>query len=82
MPGVLLIHGTSPADKNDTLGPVLKNQPPPPQPLLQIAKYLSEREFAVLRYDKRGVGGNLTILDKNVCEMLQSMISFMTQGKP
>jgi uncharacterized protein len=33
---------------------------------LQIAKYLSERGFAVLRYDKRGVGGNLTILDKNV----------------
>ena len=33
---------------------------------MQIAKYLSERGFAVLRYDKRGVGGNLTIADKNV----------------
>jgi pimeloyl-ACP methyl ester carboxylesterase len=33
---------------------------------LQIAQYLSERGFAVLRYDKRGVGGNLTIADKNV----------------
>jgi pimeloyl-ACP methyl ester carboxylesterase len=65
-PGVLLIHGTGPADKNETLGLVLKNGPPPDQPLLQIAKYLSERGFAVLRYDKRGVGGNLTILDKNV----------------
>jgi pimeloyl-ACP methyl ester carboxylesterase len=65
-PGVLLIQGTGPSDKNETLGLVVKNKPPPPQPLLQIAKYLSERGFAVLRYDKRGVGGNLTIADKNV----------------
>src|SRR5437868_5727082 len=65
-PGVLLIHGTGPADKNETLGLVLKNGPPPDQPFLQIAKYLSERGFAVLRYDKRGVGGNLTIADKNI----------------
>jgi pimeloyl-ACP methyl ester carboxylesterase len=65
-PGVILIAGTGPADKNETLGLVLKNKPPPIQPLLQISKYLSERGFAVLRYDKRGVGGNLTIADKNV----------------
>jgi uncharacterized protein len=65
-PGVLLIAGTGPTDKNETLGLVLKNKPPPAQPLLQIAKYLSERGFAVLRYDKRGAGGNFTILDKNV----------------
>src|SRR5215212_8415333 len=65
-PGVLLIAGTGPADKNETLGLVLKNKPLPAQPLLQIAKYLSERGFAVLRYDKRGVGGNFTNVDKNV----------------
>jgi uncharacterized protein len=65
-PGILLIQGTGPNDKNETLGLVLKNKPPPPQPLLQIAQYLSERGFAVLRYDKRGVGGNFTIIDKNV----------------
>jgi pimeloyl-ACP methyl ester carboxylesterase len=65
-PGVLLIAGTGPTDKNETLGLVLKDKPPPDQPLLQIAKYLSERGFAVLRYDKRGVGGNLTIADKNI----------------
>jgi uncharacterized protein len=65
-PGVLLIQGTGALDKNETLGLVLKNKPPPPQPLLQIAKYLSERGFAVLRYDKRGVGGNLTVIDKDV----------------
>jgi uncharacterized protein len=33
---------------------------------LQIAQYLSERGFAVLRYDKRGIGANHTILDTNV----------------
>ena len=65
-PGVLLIQGTGSTDKNETLGLVLKNKPLPAQPLLQIAKYLSERGFAVLRYDKRGVGGNFTIIDKNV----------------
>jgi pimeloyl-ACP methyl ester carboxylesterase len=65
-PGVLLIQGSGPTDKNETLGLVLKNKPLPTQPLLQIAKFLSERGFAVLRYDKRGIGGNFTILDKNV----------------
>jgi hypothetical protein len=39
---------------------------PPAQPIFQIAQYLSERGFAVLRYDKRGVGANFTILDSNV----------------
>jgi dienelactone hydrolase len=38
----------------------------PPVPFFQIAQYLSERGFAVLRYDKRGVGENHTILDANV----------------
>jgi len=32
----------------------------------QIAPYLSERGFAVLQYDKRGVGANYTVLDPNV----------------
>jgi Dienelactone hydrolase and related enzymes len=40
----------------------------PPTLFFQIAQYLSERGFAVLRYDKRGVGANLTILDSNVWE--------------
>jgi pimeloyl-ACP methyl ester carboxylesterase len=39
---------------------VLKNGPKPLTPYLQIAQYLSERGFAVLRYDKRGVGANIT----------------------
>jgi uncharacterized protein len=54
------------ADKNETIGYVLKNEPPPPKPFWQIAKYLSERGFAVLRYDKRGFGANHTIINENV----------------
>ena len=64
-PGVLLIHGFGANDKNGTLGFVHKNGPKPLTPLWQIAQYLSERGFAVLRYDKRGVGANFTI-DQNV----------------
>jgi pimeloyl-ACP methyl ester carboxylesterase len=58
-PGVLLVHGTGPTDMNETLSPDVK-------PFWQIAQYLSERGFAVLRYDKRGVGANATIIDLNV----------------
>lgn len=38
---------------------------PPTSPYSHMAEYLSEREFAVLRYDKRGVGPNFTISDSN-----------------
>src|SRR5215469_16727049 len=64
-PRVLLIHGSGANDKNGTLGFVHKNGPKPLTPLWQIAQYLSERGFAVLRYDKRGVGANFTI-DQNI----------------
>ncbi len=58
-PSVLLIHGSGAVDQNETLA---KNA----KPFWQIAQYISERGFAVLRYDKRGVGANNTILDTNV----------------
>ncbi|MFZ0325831.1 MAG: alpha/beta fold hydrolase [Nitrososphaeraceae archaeon] len=64
-PGVLLIHGSGANDKNETLGYVHKGGPKPTTPFWQIAQYLSERGFAVLRYDKRGIGANYTI-DQNV----------------
>ena len=38
----------------------------PPRPFFQIAEYLTERGFAVLQYNKRGIGENVTILDSNV----------------
>jgi len=65
-PGVLLIHGSGAHDKNETLGYVHKSGAQPPKPFWQIAQYLSERGFAVLRYDKRGIGANKTILNNNV----------------
>ena len=69
-PGVLLIPGSGVTDKNGTVGFIHKdgsNQTmSSPTPLLQIAQYLSERGFGVLRYDKRGVGTNNTILDSDV----------------
>ena len=65
-PGVLLISGSGANDKNETLGFVHKIGPKPPTPFWQIAQYLSERGFGVLRYDKRGVGANFTINDQNI----------------
>jgi len=65
-PSVLLIPSYGIADKNETIGVIHKNSPKPPTPLWQISQYLSERGFAVLRYNKRGVGANHTILDTNV----------------
>ena len=70
-PGVLLVHGGGPTDMNYTQGVVsIDNKTGskvyPPTFLFQIAEYLSERVFVVLRYDKRGIGANHTILDSNV----------------
>ncbi len=58
-PGVLLVAGSGAVDMNETLAPDAK-------PFWQISQYLSERGFAVLRYDKRGVGANSQIIDTNV----------------
>ena len=40
---------------------LLRPGPKPATNQWRIAQYLSERGFAVLRYDKRGVGANYTI---------------------
>ena len=59
-------------DMNATLGIVsIDNETgtkiyPPTRPFFQIAEYLSDRGFVVLRYDKRGIGENMTIVDSNV----------------
>ena len=57
-PGVLLVHGSGPVDMNETLSPDSK-------PFWELAQYLSERGFVVLRYDPRGVGANSQIIDYN-----------------
>ncbi|MGB7883287.1 MAG: alpha/beta fold hydrolase [Nitrososphaeraceae archaeon] len=71
-PGVLLVPGSGPIDMNETGGAVrIDNETgsliyPPARPFFDIAEYLSQRGFAVLQYDKRGVGANFTILDSNI----------------
>ena len=58
-PTVLLILGSGALDMNETLTENSK-------PFWEISQYLSERGFAVLKYDKRGVGESYTILNSNV----------------
>ncbi len=70
-PGVLLIHGSGANDMNETSGYIRVDNKTgskiyPPQTMFQIAQFLSERGYAVLRYDKRGVTSNHTILDPDV----------------
>jgi hypothetical protein len=71
-PGVLLIQGSGAVDMNETEGFIRIDNAtgskiyPSGQLSFEIAQYLSERGFEVLRYDKRGVGANYTILDTNV----------------
>jgi pimeloyl-ACP methyl ester carboxylesterase len=71
-PAVLLVHGSGPVDMNETLGYIHIDKKtgekiyPQSQPFFQISQYLSQRGFAVLRYDKRGIGENHTILNSNV----------------
>ncbi len=65
-PGVLLIQGSGPIDMNEYLPPMVTGSNEPSRPFLQIAEYLSSRGFAVLRFNKRGVGLNDTVLDAGV----------------
>jgi len=73
-PGVLLVHGSGAVDMNETAGYIRIDNTtgskiyPSAQPFFEIAQYLSERGFEVLRYDKRGVGANYSILDTNIWE--------------
>lgn len=45
VPGMVLVHGSGPHDRDETIGPN--------KPFLDIARGLAERGVAVLRYDKR-----------------------------
>ena len=65
-PGVLLIPGSGAADMDEYLPPELAGVENGSRPFWQIATYLSERGFVVLRYDKRGVGENSTVIDANL----------------
>jgi predicted esterase len=64
-PAVLLIHGSGATDKDEYLPPMVTGTGNESRPFWQVAEYLSERGFVVLRYDKRGIGENGTIPDLN-----------------
>ena len=59
LPAILLIHGIGPLDKDQFI-------PPNSRDFKQIAEFLSERGFVVLRYDKRAIGANDTIEDPHM----------------
>ena len=65
-PGVLLIPGGGAPDMDEYMPPYSTESGEPARPHLQIAEYLSERGFAVLRYNKRGVGFNGSLADPGV----------------
>ncbi len=65
-PGLLLLQGSGTIDMNEYLPPEVTGSDEPSRPFLQIAEYLSSRGFAVLRFNKRGVGLNGTILDAGI----------------
>jgi len=65
-PAVLLIQGSGTVDMNGYTPAFVTGTGNPSKPLQQIAEYLSERGFAVLRYNKRGVGLNSTLLNQEV----------------
>jgi len=68
-PGVLLIHGSGANDMNETGGLIRFDNVtgskiyPDKQTFFQLGQYISERGFAVLKYDKRGVEPNFTMID-------------------
>ncbi|WP_297834770.1 alpha/beta fold hydrolase [Thermomonas sp.] len=64
-PAVVLVHGSGPQDRNETIGPN--------RPFLDIARGLAAQGIAVLRYDKRTkvrpqdfASGNFTIDDETI----------------
>jgi uncharacterized protein len=67
-PGVLLIHGSGANDMNETGGLILFDNKtgslmyPMKQSFFQISEYLADRGFAVLKYDKRGIEPNFTMV--------------------
>jgi hypothetical protein len=55
-PGVLIIHGSGSTDMDGYIPAELTGTGEPVRHYFLLAEYLTERGFAVLRYNKRGVG--------------------------
>jgi len=65
-PGVLIIHGSGSTDMDGYIPAELTGTGEPVRHYLLMAEYLTERGFAVLRYNKRGVGLTGVTLDADI----------------
>ena len=65
-PGVLIIHGSGSTDMDGYIPAGLTGTDAPVRHYLLLAEYLTERGFAVLRYNKRGVGLTGVTLDPDL----------------
>jgi dienelactone hydrolase len=65
-PGVLIIHGSGSTDMDGYIPALLTGTGEPVRHYLLMAEYLTERGFAVLRYNKRGVGLTGVTLDADI----------------
>jgi len=65
-PGVLIIHGSGSTDMDGYIPAELTGTGKPVRHYLLLAEYLTERGFAVLRYNKRGVGLTGVTLDADI----------------
>jgi len=65
-PGVLIIHGSGSTDMDGYIPAELTGTGEPVRHYLLLAEYLTERGFAVLRYNKRGVGLIGVTLDADI----------------
>ena len=65
-PCVLLVPGGGVTDMDEYMPPVYTKTGSPAGTFRQIAEYLSERGYMVLRYNKRGVERNATLVDPEI----------------
>jgi len=80
-PGVLLIGGSGSVDMNEFIPVPFTGTGEPSWPMLQVAEYLSARGYAVLRYNKRYVGLNGTILNPEMTRMPEVRVFIDDAGK-
>ncbi len=76
-PAVILVHGSGPQDRDETIGPN--------RPFLDIARGLAARGIAVLRYDKRTLArpqdfsaGDYTVDDETTDDAVQAVAALRT----
>ena len=77
VPAVVMVHGSGPQDRNETIGPN--------RPFLDIARGLAGQGIAVLRYDKRTLArpqdfatGDYTVDDETTSDAVQAVAALRT----